>query len=203
MKRAILIAAVAALAAPALAGGTEHKSPPGFDKVFADMFKSAQGEWADRLKQDETMATCTAWRNQPPQAEVAKIEAREKTNIVYPPDGNVMGDWKNGEKIAQSGRGGQFSDEPTVDRGGNCYACHQLAKSEVSYGTIGPTLTGYGKDRKFDAEANKAAYAKIYNSQAVSACSLMPRFGHNKFLTIDQIKDVTAYLMSPESPVNK
>lgn len=203
MKRAILIAAVAALAAPALAGGTEHKNPAGFDKVFAEMFKSAEGEWADRLKQDETMVTCTTWRNQPPQEEVQKIEAREKANVVYPPDGNVMGDWKKGEKLAQSGKGGQFSDGPGTDRGGNCYACHQLAKSEVSYGTIGPSLTNYGKERKFDPEAAKAAYAKIYNAQGVLACSLMPRFGHNKFLTIDQIKDATAYLMSPESPVNK
>jgi sulfur-oxidizing protein SoxX len=31
----------------------------------------------------------------------------------------------------------------------------------------------------------------------------MPRFGHNKFLTIEQIKDVLAFLMDPESPVNK
>jgi sulfur-oxidizing protein SoxX len=31
----------------------------------------------------------------------------------------------------------------------------------------------------------------------------MPRFGHQGFLSVDQIKDVTAYLMSPDSPVNK
>jgi sulfur-oxidizing protein SoxX len=31
----------------------------------------------------------------------------------------------------------------------------------------------------------------------------MPRFGTNNVLTIDQIKDLTALLMSPDSPVNK
>ena len=31
----------------------------------------------------------------------------------------------------------------------------------------------------------------------------MPRMGANKFLTIEQIKDLVAYVMSPESPVNK
>jgi sulfur-oxidizing protein SoxX len=31
----------------------------------------------------------------------------------------------------------------------------------------------------------------------------MPRFGANKILTIDQIKDAVALLMSPDSPVNK
>jgi sulfur-oxidizing protein SoxX len=31
----------------------------------------------------------------------------------------------------------------------------------------------------------------------------MPRFGHNKILTIEQIKDVVAFVMSKDSPVNK
>jgi sulfur-oxidizing protein SoxX len=31
----------------------------------------------------------------------------------------------------------------------------------------------------------------------------MPRFGHNGILTEQQIKDVVALLMDPESPVNK
>ena len=34
-------------------------------------------------------------------------------------------------------------------------------------------------------------------------CSNMPRFGTNKVLTIEQIKDLVALLMSPDSPVNK
>ena len=53
----------------------------------------------------------------------------------------------------------------------------------MSYGTLGPSLTVYGKDRKFDPAEVKQAYTKIYNSQAVVACSNMPRFGANKFLT--------------------
>ena len=47
------------------------------------------------------------------------------------------------------------------------------------------------------------AYGKVYNSQAFSACSNMPRFGHNGILTEQQIKDVTALLLDPNSPVNK
>jgi sulfur-oxidizing protein SoxX len=43
----------------------------------------------------------------------------------------------------------------------------------------------------------------MYNPHASFPCSLMPRFGSNKVLTIDQIKDLVALLMSPESPVNK
>jgi sulfur-oxidizing protein SoxX len=31
----------------------------------------------------------------------------------------------------------------------------------------------------------------------------MPRFGTNKILSMDQMKDLVALLMSPESPLNK
>ena len=107
-----------------------------------------------------------------------------------PADGKLLGDWKKGEKVAKNGRGGQFSDPPGTVAGGNCYACHQLDPKEVSYGTLGPSLTAYGKDRKFDPEEAKNAYTKIYNSQAVVPCSNMPRFGTNKVLSEQQIKDV-------------
>ena len=92
---------------------------------------------------------------------------------------------------------------PRSANGGNCYACHQLAKQEVSFGTLGPPLVAYGKIRGFGAADTKTAYEKIYNSNAGLACSNMPRFGSNKILTIEQIKDAVALLMSPDSPVNK
>lgn len=97
----------------------------------------------------------------------------------------------------------EFTDKPDTFKGGNCYACHQIEKKEVSYGTLGPSLDEYGKIRKFSAEEAKATYAKIYNAQSVQPCSNMPRLGHNKFLTEENIKDLTAYLFDPESPVNK
>lgn len=34
-------------------------------------------------------------------------------------------------------------------------------------------------------------------------CSMMPRFGYHGFLTEQQMKDLTALLFDPESPVNK
>jgi sulfur-oxidizing protein SoxX len=49
----------------------------------------------------------------------------------------------------------------------------------------------------------KYAYGKVYNSQAFSACSTMPRFGHMGILTEQQMKDVVALLMDPKSPVNQ
>ena len=114
-----------------------------------------------------------------------------------------LGDWKNGERIAQEGRGKQYSDDPKGPVGGNCYACHQLAPQEVSYGTIGPSLYQFGKTRGYTDDMRKYAYGKLWNAEAYNACSLMPRFGHSKILTEAQVKDLVALLMDPESPVNK
>lgn len=165
-------------------------------------WKSPPAGWESRIKQDETQRVCSQFRNDPPRAEYAAIKAREIATLVFPVDGNVLGSWKAGETVAQTGTGGQFSDKDDTVRGGNCYACHQMAPKELSYGTLGPSLTEYGKIRKFEPAEAKSAYAKIFNAQSVLPCSSMPRFGAHKFLTEQQIKDVTAYLFDPASPVN-
>ncbi|HEX7558045.1 MAG TPA: sulfur oxidation c-type cytochrome SoxX, partial [Usitatibacter sp.] len=104
---------------------------------------------------------------------------------------------------AQTGVGMQYSDDPAQPSGGNCYACHELTQAEVSYGTIGPSLRNFGKVRGFTPEMQKYAYGKVFNSEAFSACSNMPRFGEKGILTEQQIKDVVALLMDPQSPVNR
>lgn len=189
--------------AESLATKDARPSLESMSKVVQGMWTDVKSDWADRLVQDATQVTCSNFRNEPPASEATSIVERETATIVMPADGNVLGDWKEGEKIASNGRGGQFSDPPDTARGGNCYACHQLSKTELSYGNLGPSLTDYGKDRQFSTEAAKAAYAKIYNAQSTNACSNMPRFGAHKFLTEQQIKDVVAFLFNKESPVNK
>lgn len=159
----------------------------------------------DRLDQDEVQALCSRRPQDPPltKAEEEKINAAQKATLRYPADGKLLGDWRAGEKIAQTGVGMQFSDNPKTPSGGNCYACHQLTKEEISYGTIGPSLYNFAKIRGYGEDMQKYAYGKVYNPQAYTACSNMPRFGHNGILTEQQIKDVTALLMDPGSPVNK
>jgi sulfur-oxidizing protein SoxX len=190
----------AALATAAAAQTLDTKA----DAAIKSAFPTAPADWASRFEGDKTMQQCSASRNNPSLSVRSQIEAREKASIVYPPDNNFMGDWKKGEAIAQSGYGLRFTDYPPRQaNGGNCYACHQLSKAEVSYGTLGPSLSEYGKLRAFNPDAMKAVYEKIYNSHVAYACSTMPRFGANKILTIEQIKDAVALLMSPDSPVNK
>jgi sulfur-oxidizing protein SoxX len=178
--------------------------PARVDAAVKAAFPNAPADWQGRLTPDATMKECSAYRNSPPKAVADAIRKRELAAVKYPADGVFVGDWKKGEALAQSGYGLRFSDYPPRRvNGGNCYACHQVTKKEVSYGTIGPSLLEYGKLRDFKPEAIKAVYERIYNPQTAFPCSNMPRFGTNGVLTIEQVKDLVALLMSPESPVNK
>ena len=194
----LLPAAALAQAIPAPA-----VDPAKVEAVVTATFSGAPADWKPRVTQDATQRQCSILRNEPTGAAYDAILAREKANVVLPADGQVMGDWKRGQRVAQYGRGGQFSDAADAERGGNCYACHQMSAAEVSYGTLGPSLLHYGKDRSFDPAEARQAYVKIYNPQSVMPCSMMPRFGHNGVLTEKQIKDVVAYLFDRDSPVNK
>lgn len=194
--------AAATLASPSIAQQARVDQAT-LDRYVASLWSKASDDWKQRNTQDETQKICSTTHNQPSDAEAKAIVARELATVKLPADGKFMGDWKRGQQVAQRGSGGQFSDQPDTYRGGNCYACHQLSKQEVSYGTLGPSLLEYGKLKEFKEEEIKAAYAKIYNSQSVLACSTMPRFGHTGFLSEQQIKDAVAYLFDRESPVNK
>jgi sulfur-oxidizing protein SoxX len=202
---AATIAALCLLTTPSLA--QQKPDPAKVDAVVKASLKTFPAPpevWQPRLDADETMKACAATDNSPPKDVSDAIVMREKAKIEYPADNNFIGDWKKGEAHAQSGYGLRSTDYPaTRANGGNCYACHQLSTAEVSYGTIGPSLLGYGKRREFKESELKIAYEKVYNSHAAFPCSLMPRFGSNKVLTIDQIKDLVALLMSKDSPVNQ
>ena len=173
-------------------------------EVMKASFKPRGQANLDRLDQDETQRVCSAYAGHALPGDVAKrIEQDNLKTIGYPADGKLLGDWKNGEKVAQEGRGKQYSDDPAAPTGGNCYACHRLSAQELSYGTIGPSLYHFGKDRGYTDENRRYAYGKVYNAEAFVACSNMPRFGYKGILTEQQIKDVVALLMDPASPVNQ
>lgn len=199
------IAALALFTSTALAGAPQAQTVDAkqIDDTVAAMFAKVSPEWKARTVLDETQRICTEKRNAVSNAEANLIQERELKSVVMPADGKFLGDWKKGFDVANSGRGWQFSDPAGTVAGGNCYACHQMDPKELSFGTLGPSLMAYGRERKSDPEAMKMAWTKIYNSQAVVACSNMPRFGSLKVLNEQQIKDVMAYLFDPESPVNK
>lgn len=180
------------------------------EKLVASSFKPGEGQDMSRLAQDETQKLCSKFRNNPPAKDADAITKRERATIKYPDGNKLMGDWKNGEKLAKGGFGmriGAIEPDPAAKQkggnGGNCYACHALDPKEVAAGNIGPSLTGYGALRGASEDIVTYTYDKLYNAQAAVACSSMPRMGHNGILTPAQVADITAYLVSPESPLNQ
>jgi sulfur-oxidizing protein SoxX len=162
----------------------------------------------DRVQQDAAQAACSA-EKAPAEAVTKKIEAEQLATVRWPSDGKFIGDWKEGEKLAQNGRGMTWTDPAGAPSGGNCYNCHQIAKAEISFGTIGPSLYQYGKIRGVanpaapeSAEIVKYTWGKLWNAKAYNACSGMPRFGHAGVLNEGQIRDIMALLLDPKSPVN-
>jgi len=208
-RHSLLLAVCAGLALPSLLHGcaTAPSDAEVTAKAAATLkssFKEQGQAKLDRIDQDDTQKACSLPAGKTVSKDVAaRIERENLASIRWPADGKYVGDWKNGEKIAQEGRGMQYSDDPKSAAGANCYACHQLTPQEVSFGTIGPSLYQFGKLRGYNDETRKYAYGKIFNAEAYSACTNMPRFGHKGILTEAQIKDVVALLVDPESRVNK
>jgi len=165
----------------------------------------------DRINQDLGQAACSS--DKAPSDDVAKrIESESLRTIKWPVSGQYLGDWREGEKLAQNGRGMTWTDASADPKGngGSCYNCHQVSKEEISYGTIGPSLYNYGKLRGVKDVADPASAAivqytwgKMWNSKAYAACSNMPRFGHMGLLDESQIRHLMALLLDPKSPVNQ
>ncbi len=177
-----------------------------FEKMMAQSFKAEGIAGLDRIHQDETQKFCSDPQFVESKRGALKAVEIQKINmatIAQPSDGKYIGDWKNGEVIAQSGRGATWTDKADTVNGGGCYNCHQIDQKEISYGTIGPSLWNYGKARGYSQEMLIYTWNRINNSKAYNACSKMPRFGHFKLLTQQQMQDVMALLLDPQSPVNQ
>lgn len=217
MNQKYISTAALSLVALLLSGCTASPTPADYDKATADMLKGSFQDRGiakvDRLVLDEANRECVAAdvAGKPIDEKAAKsIEAANMKTVKWPSDGKFLGDWKEGEKIAQSGRGLTWSDKAEAANGGNCYNCHQISKEEISFGTLGPSLYNYGKLRGVtdpNAAASKAiveyTWGKLYNARAYNACSQMPRAGHKGILDEKQMQHVMALLLDPASPVNK
>lgn len=204
-KTTYILGAIAAAALTVGCASTQLQSGfPSADEVIKTSWQNVPENMKGRLVQDEPQKICSAGRDNPSKETIARAEALAKAApVVLPKNGNMMGDWKKGEASAQSGFGQRVGDATTRPNGGNCYACHQMTKKELSYGTLGPSLLGYGKVRGNSPAIVKYTYEKIYNPHIYSGCSNMPRFGHNGILTPEQIADAVALLLDPKSPVNQ
>ncbi|MEZ5615197.1 MAG: sulfur oxidation c-type cytochrome SoxX [Rhodocyclaceae bacterium] len=166
-------------------------------------FKAKGIATADRLHEDGVQAVCNRTGDNPPKDIAERLQKDQLDSVRYPADGSLMGDWKAGEKLAQSGKGMTWKDKAGVPGGGSCYNCHQISPLVTSFGTIGPSLYQFGKTRGSGPDMQKYVFAKVYNSKAFNLCSAMPRFGHVNALSEQQIKNLVALLLDPQSPVNR
>ena len=199
--------AVCALGLASISGNAQAAPvTAAMDKAIVGSFRDEGIVAVTSITQDQTQALCSDPKMATGKAGEKRRAAIEKENLasIKPPsDGVYLGDWKEGEKIAQSGRGATWSDKAGSANGGGCYNCHQISKAEISHGTIGPSLLAYGKTRGNTPAVVEYTWGKMYNAKAYNACSAMPRIGHFNLLTEKQMKDVMALLLDPASPVNQ
>ena len=207
---AIGVAFTVALASCAVAP-TSRQVDEATQQVLKSSFREQGIAKLDRLTLDASNQACSDAAGASLDDKLAKaIEAANLQTVKLPANGKFLGDWSEGEKIAQNGRGLTWSDKPGEANGGSCYNCHQISKAELSFGSIGPSLYNYGKLRGVSdpaAEASKPiveyTWGKLWNAKAYNACSGMPRFGHAAILDEQQIRDLMALLLDPQSPVNQ
>jgi len=213
--QAALSAAGLAFAAFFLSSCATAPTAQQVDEATQQVLKSSFREQGiakmDRLTLDASNLACSEAAGKPLDEKLAKsIEEANLKTVKLPSDGKYLGNWSEGEKIAQNGRGLTWSDKPGEANGGSCYNCHQISKTELSFGSIGPSLYNYGKLRGVSNPASPESkpiidytWGKLWNAKAYNACSDMPRFGHASILNEQQIRDVMALLLDPNSPVNK
>jgi L-cysteine S-thiosulfotransferase len=205
MNRNTLIITVAGACAM-LAGATSlaASEPVDISATLKESFRERGIAKLDRLDQSPLQKVCSQYAlAEMPKDLRERLEQAELARVRYPADGKWLGDWKRGEQVAQSGRGMQFTDTEATVNGANCYACHELSRQEMSFGTIGPSLHNYGKLRGDSEPILRYTWGKLWNSHAYNACTAMPRFGEAGILTEAQLKDVMALLLDPQSPVNR
>jgi L-cysteine S-thiosulfotransferase len=212
-RHRIITAALAAVAL--LVGCATAPSSAELDQQAMAMIKAGFREQGiaktDRLAQDLGQAACSG-PDAPPAALREKIQAEALASVKWPEGSRYLGDWREGEKLAQNGRGMTWTDSsaaPTAN-GAQCYNCHEIDRKEISSGTIGPSLWNYGKTRgvkdvndPLSLPIIQVTWTKLWNSKAYAACSNMPRFGHARLLSEQQLRDVMALILDPKSPVNQ
>jgi sulfur-oxidizing protein SoxA len=82
-------------------------------------------------------------------------------------------------------------------RGGGCVACHIMGKDTPALpGNVGPDLSTIGANRPDDWLFNY-----IYEPRTFNPNTVMPPWGTHKLYTVEEIKDIVAFLKTLKEPV--
>ena len=195
------------LAAPGCMSFPDAQATHGLgEKMVAESYPGMPESLTRRAVQDKAQAICSKIGPEKlTREEAAEVVRLSRESMKYPAPGKLAGDWKAGARLAYAGQGGRVvggTVETATENGALCSNCHALDPAEVNVGNIGPSLTGYGRQRGNSDAVATLTYERIYNAWAYSPCSNMPRLGANGHLTPEQITHVVAYLIDPQSPVN-
>lgn len=165
------------------------------------------GSARTRMEQDDLQRACSVVGGELPDGQVQEVIQIARDSYEAPSGGPRLGDWERGSELARSGYGFRIGhrndDHSTRTPGGNCYACHQMDPNEPVYGTIGPSLAGYGEGRGTGEASVRYTHEVISNPHQYFPCTEMPRFGTNELLSEREISHIMAYLLDPDSPVNQ
>ena len=179
----------------------------GGEDAIAHAYPGMPAALTARTSQDASQQLCSKPGGEKLSAEEAmKIVEAARASIKYPASGKLVGDWKIGSQLVTNGAGLRVRDgrvEKTRENGALCTNCHALDANEVNAGNLGPSLIGYGAKRGNSDAVVKHTYEKIYNAWLYFPCSNMPRLGASGYLTPEQITHLVAYLVDPQSPVNR
>ncbi|AFV76650.1 cytochrome c2 [Thermus oshimai JL-2] len=141
------------------------------------------------INQRPDQALCSLHKNRLPAELLPKFIEEQRALIRYPADGKLMGDWRKGGAI--------FNNLQKA----NCFSCHFGSPVHLG-GDVGPSLEKYGLQRGQSEAVQRYTYEVIYNPWAYFPCTVMYRFGALGGLTPEEIADVVAYLLDPESDFN-
>ena len=198
---------VGAFVAGCASGPDEATTRQIAEKMVQTSFTAPEPRLLKRLEQDRAQQICSKIGDAKlTQAEAAEVVMLARASFKYPASGKLVGNWKVGEKLAHNGAGDRIQRgrlEKRKENGGLCQNCHALAPGEINVGNVGPSLTAYGTQRGNSEPVAKLTYERIYNGWAYAPCSNMPRLGATGHLTPEQITHLVAYLIDPESPINK
>ena len=184
-KKKVVLTALAVAAATVLLGcamaPTAQEVEAATQQVIKSSFRDQGIAKMDRLTLDASNKACSESAGAALDAKLAKgIEEANLKTVKLPSDGKFLGNWQEGERIAQNGRGMTWTDAATATNGGSCYNCHQISKAELSFGSIGPSLYNYGKLRGGERPGcrGQQAHRRIHMGQALELQGLQRMLRH-------------------------
>ena len=138
---------------------------------------------------------------------------RRLHSVKWPAGGQYLGDWREGEKLAQNGRGMTWTDAsrrpdgqrrqllqlPPDRQEGDLLRHHRPEPVELRQDPRRQAISPRRPPRRSCSTPGSSCGTR----KAYSACSNMPRFGHKSLLDEQQLRDIMALLLDPKSPVNQ